>query len=485
MQKKLIDLENLYHLSDIPLEEYKIMKEQFLNKGESNRLEKYLIGRSTVPRLRNTVRPPGENYAPVFYNEDYMIKLVHKPNWGGHILTLVVWDLVIIDIDVEEIPGIYEDHLSYIQKSIEKHYPNDLFYINKTSRGYHVYLMSRMLKYSSKAAIYMRLKLNSDPAHATNSLYSGSSVRLTSKLKGDNNPIISEFLCKVGTGALNLKAEQLYNDIQSYIKKYSKYGVENIISNKELMEELYSKWSNIPEDFGKTHISISSPLTLNNEDSKIILHWNFSPFKIKFSEKVWNSFLKYRVIKINRLNTLLMHSHYQICMNNLYRILHSTEDYAIGIHVQESCYFISYRDLFYVDIDHKNRLKIIFQYVRYHPEATFRIVKTNKGYHAFLTSYPIPYDQCMDLSLRLCADHCHLLSVRHRGYSVRINQKIITENPYKEILKVGRALECPRLYALYLKHLELYEKNCADKCTIYLYQNTTAINMLEKDGLVI
>jgi hypothetical protein len=203
---------------------------------------------------------------------------------------------------------------------------------------------------------------------------------------------------------------------------------------------------------------------------------------ISIVDKVWSSFMTYRIIKPGRLEILLRQSHIQICMNNLYRILESTEDYAVGVHVQESCYFISYRDLFFVDIDHKSRLQIIFQYVRYHPEATFRIVKTNKGYHAFLTSYPIPYEECMPLSQRLCADHCHLLSVRHRGYSVRVNKKFQRELPYREVSKAGTAPECPRLYNLYLKHLSLYKKNSEWLCPLYLKQTNIALDILEKEG---
>jgi hypothetical protein len=479
---QISDIDNLLELSDIPPEEYQRVKDKYLSKGQSNNLQKHILGRSTAPRLRNTVRPPGENYAPVFFNRDYMIKLVHKQGWGGYILALVTWDLVIIDIDVEEIPGVPEDHLGYIKSNIDAYYPNDRFYINKTARGYHVYLVSRMVSHSSRAAIYMRIKLNADPAHGANSLYTGSSVRLTSKLTGDNNPCISEFLTAYGSGSPDPKALELYNTIQGYIKKYSRYGVDSIVNNKELMAALYEMWINVPGDFGRTHVKVASPMLLNGEGN---LESNITvvPSVISaITDKVWSSFIKYRVIRPGRLEILLVQSHQQICMNNLYRILEATEDYAVGIHVQESCYFISYRDLFFVDIDHRSRLQIIFQYVRYHPEATFRVVQTNKGFHAFLTSYPIPYSDCFPLSQRLCGDSCHLLSVLHRGYSVRVNKKRKDETPYREVIKIGKAEECPRLYNLYMKHLSLYTKNSEWNCPLYLQQGTAATDILEKEG---
>ena len=71
---QISDIDNLFELSDLQPEEYRLLKEKYLAKGQSNNLQKHVIGRLTIPRLRNTVRPPGENYAPICYNKDYMIK---------------------------------------------------------------------------------------------------------------------------------------------------------------------------------------------------------------------------------------------------------------------------------------------------------------------------------------------------------------------------------------------------------------------------
>jgi hypothetical protein len=480
-------IESLYKLSDLTPEEYDNLKTAYLSKGQTSMLKRQLIGRSFLPRLRNTVKPPGEIYAPVMYCPDYMIKLVHKPRWGGYILALTVWDLVVIDIDTNDGDGPDdEDHLSYIEKNIQRYYPDDLFYVNKTRRGYHVYLVSRTVKHSSKTAIYMRIKLNSDPAHGSNSLYTGSSIRLSRK-QADDGQYISNFLVKFGSGTPDPKALELYETIQSHIKRFSCYSVDDIVGNQKLMTELYSQWSAcVTSNFGLTHIKVVAPALLINDNGNILFskkHVFIRPEIISITHKVWSEFLRARKIKMQYLDILLFHAQHQMCMNNLYRIFEATEDYAIGVHVQESCYFISYRDLFFADIDHKNRLQIIYQYVRYHPEATFRIVETNKGYHAFLTSYPLHHNEGIPLSIRLCTEHCHLLSVYHRGYSVRVNQKYKKETPYKEIRKVGKAPEDPRLYSLYLKHLELYNWNVEHKTTLYMYQNNTAQKIVDDEGI--
>ena len=481
------NIEYLFQLSDIKEDEFKAMKEEYLREGKSRLLCNRLAGRSVVPRLRNMFKPPGEIYAPIYYNSDYIIKLIQKPGWGGHIMALVIWDLFVIDIDTE--PDDDEDPLIYIKKNIDRFYPNELFYINKTNRGYHVYLVSKTLKHNSRAAIYMRLKLNCDPAHGTNSLYTGSGLRLTRK-NTDRTELPSQFLMQYGNGKPDKRALSLYNEVQDNIRKYGKYGMTSIVEDQTVMRDLYETWQKTMkdhQDFGLQHILATAPMTLQERDGKVMLQlapsfqiWDtYLGYKVK---SIWSKFLKSRVMNISNTPALLLACHHSICMGNLYRILKATPDYAIGIHVQESCYFISYRDLLYIDCDHMNRLQMLYTYVRYHPEATFRVVRTNKGYHAFLTSYPVHHQKGIELSLRLGTDPCHLVGVYHRGYSVRVNQKRKGECSYQEFRKVGKAEEDPRLLALYHKHIELYRTHCKARTEIYMHQNITARDIVEKEG---
>ena len=66
---------------------------------------------------------------------------------------------------------------------------------------------------------------------------------------------------------------------------------------------------------------------------------------------------------------------------------------------------------------------------------------------------------------------CHIVGSYHRGYSVRINKKSVTEAPYREVAIAGKAPEDPRLVALYKRHLELYGNS---KCKIMGYQTKVA-----------
>ena len=110
----------------------KYSKEEFT---EEKKYIKNLASRSQEPEIRNLMRPISGKYAPIYYNEDYMITLEPKLNWGGYILALITWDFLIIDIDAIS-------DINIIKKRIQDTYPNDLFYICKTRNGFHLYLMN-------------------------------------------------------------------------------------------------------------------------------------------------------------------------------------------------------------------------------------------------------------------------------------------------------------------------------------------------------
>jgi hypothetical protein len=323
----------------------------------------------------------------------------------------------------------------------------------------------------------MRIKLESDPAHGTNSLYTGSAVRLTRK-SGESNALVSKYLCSIGHGTADPVALALYNRVQSYIARFSQYSVDSIVSNTELMAQLYEMWMSCPQDFGRTHIEAAAPMTLAS--GALVVSSGFGMSSPTMT-RVWQKFLRHRVIRLTTLPYLLVSVQHSMGMNNLYRILEAHHDYAIGIHVQEQCYFISYRDLLFIDYDHSSRLQILYGYTRKH-NCTFRIVQTNKGYHAFLTSHPVQHQYCLQLLMRLCTDPCHAIGVFHRGYSVRVNQKYSGEKPYREIRKVGKAEEDPRLVELYQLHLQLYNENCKKKTRVHRYQSKTARKIVEEEG---
>jgi len=146
-------------------------------------------------------------------------------------------------------------------------------------------------------------------------------------------------------------------------------------------------------------------------------------------------------------------------MRNLYRILESTDDYAIGVHVQESLRFISFKNFLVVDYDTPARLKILFEFCRYNKDYLFRYVKTRKGYHVFLMNKRIEHDslEAYDLLQRLGTDNMYMMGVLVHGFSIRLNQKDDDEKDnYIEKGIVGSGQEDPELFRLYKYYLELF-----------------------------
>jgi hypothetical protein len=244
------EFEQLYKLSDLTEEEYSFAKQQYQTDGRSKYFNRYLLSRSRLPNLRNLVRPNGELYAPVCYTSDYIVKYVKKPSWGlnGYISVICLWDLFFLDIDDKE-------QLPFVKKRIDRYYPDDLWYIHETTRGYHIYLLSRPISHISKCAIYMRKKLDTDPAHGTNGLYTGNSVRLTRKISEAEGAEISKYVERYGTGTEHPEALRLYK-VVLYWLDYFRPGSDLIA--------LSGLWKDMPSDFGKVHVEASAPLLLEN-----------------------------------------------------------------------------------------------------------------------------------------------------------------------------------------------------------------------------
>lgn len=452
----------LLTVSDLPKQQY----DTLVKEGRTMELERSLIRYSKIPEIRNLCPPFGEVYAPVTYNSDYMIKLVNKPRWGGYILTVVLWTMLVIDIDNDD-----EDIRERIRSLIMRYYPDDLFYLHRTPHGYHVYMVSRQVDHLSKFAVYARIKLESDPAHGTNSLYTGNSIRISRKSTDPDGPI-STFIEKIGNGLPDPSMQALYTQIVQYITTFGNLQIDPT-DHYEMLLDLHK---GCPRDFGYTHVEAVAPLRLADtglvpNPSRSIRNQQF----MKLLKSYWSKFIRYRVLKESRLPYLLLMCQYNMCDNNLYRIFEATEDYAIGVHVQQNCHFISYKDLLVVDYDH-NRRGILYRYIRGNG-VTFRIVKTTKGYHAFLTSYPVNHREGIETLVKLCADPCHIVGSYHRGYSVRINKKSVTEAPYREVAIAGKAPEDPRLVTLYKRHLELYGNS---KCKIMGYQTKVANDIIDE-----
>lgn len=534
-----LTFDTLYQLSEFTENEYDQLKQFYLSKGQSTKLIKKLMSRSKIAILRNMIPPSGEIYAPVTFTSNYIIKYIQKDSWGinnsleqeqdtvnvtvpesdtkqeqdmamdrvteaaeetkqgqdmamdrvteavretepdhRYIVTITLWDLLVIDID--EL-----DRLPFIKKRIDRYYPNELFYIHRTTRGYHLYLVSRKANHISGYAIYMRLKLGTDVAHGSNSLYTGSSIRLTRKKTEPRGHKISTYLEQYGGGEADREAILIYQDVVKWLKHFTDLDTDTGVLEHSHLAKL---WLDTPEDFGKTHVRAAAPYTFKSNGMYMpnIGQSAYTTPVAPMLRNEWSRFIKHLTISDKNLYPLLISVQRQMGYDNLYRIFKANRDRAVGVHVQHNVHFVSYRDLLFVDYDHKSRLAIVARFARNNPGYIFRIVTTNKGYHAFLTSHPMPHDdyKSLDFLMSLYSDPAHILGVFHRGYSVRINQKRTNEKPYREVIKYGIGPEDPRLYALYLEHLDLYNQSCKNKVLTCQYQIKRSKQIYKDEGVL-
>lgn len=441
----------LYSISDNIYKQRLSLKQ--LHQDYPNQLElvRVLTRRSMDPVIRNLGRPIGERYVPVYYDSDCYLKINIKRY--GLIPTLTIWDLLILDIDTTA----YDSYDS-IKSKIESQYPNELFYIHKTPRGYHLYLMSKSVKYCSKQAISYRINLGCDPSYGVFSLYNGSSIRLAKKKGDTEKPSIK--IGEIGSGKPDSNALKLYEKCTKFIEMFQNEDSGEF--SQDGMKKLWDLWNetvNNNDNFGLIHVAVTAPMLLYNNNDKIQI--NYLIDSSEELQKAWKEFQTTLRITPDNLDILLKASKCIKQYNNLYRIYKATDDYAIGTHTQESLNFISYRDLLVIDYDNNDDIKNIYEFQKIHPEYVFRVVKTHRGYHVFCTSNGYEHDsiEAIKLQLKLNSDHCYILSCYHRGYSVRTNRKYVNENEYNEINIIGTGKEDPRLLELYQMHLSLYREN--------------------------
>lgn len=429
---------------------------------------KILMNRCRHPAIRSLIRPCGELYAPVYYDRDSTIKLVWKPKWGGYIVCATFFQLAIFDIDIDtsnhnQSTNAGTQLCDFI--NADPALNNDLFYIHQTPRGFHLYLMSRLLNYCDPEVLDMGMKVHSDPAHIRNSMYTGYSVRCTRK-PGDT--FVSRFIGTAGTGVIDPEAERQYQLCQSFITKFSQDDSQSILSNSAL-RELFLESLNANGYFGNWHMTQLAPLLIVGSDQ--ITHktqiWNGLTdmgTDRQFYEDRWRKICKTHFYRERELLECAKVYGAKIKRFIQYKITESTNDYALGFDLGQSLYFISFRDLLAIDYDEQSKLKIVYEFCRYHPEYLFKIVKTNRGFHCFLLSHEMHHQspEAIKMMLRLRSDPFHILGAINRGYSIRLNHKHNETQAYEEIATCGHGRCIPHLQNLYQYHLQLY-RNCPYK----------------------
>ena len=119
-----------------------------------------------------------------------------------------------------------------------------------------------------------------------------------------------------------------------------------------------------------------------------------------------------------------------------------------------------------VDYDKPEHLEYLKSYCEKKPDKLFRLIKTARGFHAFLTSHEVPFNssEAAIILKSVNSDPFHILGALIRGYSCRLNRKHRDDSDeYVELGTIGNGKELEKQKKLYDLHLELFKKH-KDSC---------------------
>jgi hypothetical protein len=202
--------------------------------------------------------------------------------------------------------------------------------------------------------------------------------------------------------SLNIK----YTD---YIK-LTKYMEQNILLN----EDEYNIISNF--------FTISE---INNTLKRIIMTYN--DLRMYDLRKLlrYNPYLSFNIMIDDKKN---------IPKNNV-KILAYTNQFEYGIQESKSClnkqmYYIRFYDMLILDYDNINYEQLIDILSKYSDNYLFRIYKTYKGFHVFVISHIITYNNCIEEAKLFESDLMYIIYSKYNGFNIRLTPKI----GYNEII---------------------------------------------------
>lgn len=404
---------------------------------------------SLVPQIRNVYMPRDLIYAPIDFGNNWTLIFNYNDKHDGYYLALRLLDLMIIDLDACELQSIIT--------KIECEYNDMLWAIHQTSDDhYHLLLLSNPVFYGSDTAIKFGLEFKNDVHFGQISLYRGYSVRVISK---DENEFKYPLIKMIGGGKADEELQITYNLLLDNINKWGKYNIKSFNNSGAFREELYNEWYKCIITKGEGDLGLITyfeccPAYLVRDNEDILFKKVSYEYKIKNSELL--NLLKYKNCDSTRSEEVW---DWATRRQSCYQILESNVKYAVGLDMSVVLYFISFRSLLMIDYDYKNRLQILGHFCRNHPEYTFRIASSPKGYHCFCTSHIIEFDseEAKTLMSRLRSDPCHYLSSMKKGFSARLNLKSEGEKPKKHF-KLGKGEELPEQLELFNLYLALAEK---------------------------
>lgn len=400
------------------------------------------------------------DYTVIDMNQNYALILNYHKLTKSYCLSLHFYDLLVIDIDNQSLESVE-------RRILESQYSKDLFACHETSREhYHLILLSRPASYYSKDAINLNLLLNGDPNYCQISMYRGISIRIIGK---SSDRYMYQKVKMIGRGVMNTRVEGLYKNLMSYVDEYGCYNFNSFENDINFRYKLYQMWEMYLNDniskIGMMSIFDSCPSFLIESDNNIVYSTLIQ--KETSNTKQYRQFFVNKIVKEDKLDCYFGMLNNTVRDNNCYQLLENSVKYAVGIDLSSVTYFIVFRDLLMIDYDYKNRLQILGHFCRQHPEYCFRVISSRNGYHAFCTSRILPYnsEEAKLLLFRLRSDPMHILASLKKGYSARLNRKVVNEKE-KKWFKLGKGVELQEQIDLVQKFLELAKQYSQLDCPL-------------------
>ena len=229
-------------------------------------------------------------------------------------------------------------------------------------------------------------------------------------------------------------------NINDYIKK--------ILKNKNKTIDNLTN-----EDMHKLLVDLRSNIKLNNNQLGVIQKYfkninEINDYIQKYSQKYGKKIIKkYNDLKLIDYELLINDNpdiNFDKCINKIPKIkeyvIEYTNNYEYGYQINNKfkdskMYYIKFYDMLMIDYDSKDLESLYPKLDKY--DFLYRIYETNNGYHIYIISHKISYNNNLfiEISLELNSDKRYIIFSRYNGYITRLSPKENEEIFYHKFIK--------------------------------------------------
>lgn len=260
--------------------------------------------------------------------------------------------------------------------------------------------------------------------------------------------------------------------VNLYKKKLSTKSFFKLFFSKNINEYIKSVLKNKNKtidnitnfDMHKLIVNLNSSIKLTSSQLNIIKQ-NFPDIKIlneylkKNSQKyIQQSNKDYKDLRLIDYNLLINENpdvNFEKCLQKVHKIkdyvIKYTPDYEYGYQILNdyNLYYLKFYDLLMIDYDNKNLEELHKLLDKY--DFAYKIYETRNGYHIYITSHKIPYNDKLStkIMLSLNCDKRYIIFSKFNGYNIRVSKKNYEDSfYYKFVEDYGRGIPDKELLSL-------------------------------------